>query len=90
MRMTYDAEADAVWIELRSGVHGAEGVDVAPSVVASLDADGHIVGLEILDARERLGDAVHAKSVPIEQLTTAARANEQRLAPRETEPALPT
>ena len=70
--MTYDAEADAVWIELRSGIHGTEGVDVAPSVTASLDADGHIVGLEILDARERLGDAVHATSVPIEQLTPQA------------------
>ena len=32
-------------------------------------ASGHIVGLEILDARARLGDAVLAKSVPIEQLT---------------------
>ena len=90
MRMTYDAEADAVWIELRSGVHGAEGVSVAPSVIASLDADGHIVGLEILDARARLGDAVLAESVPIEQLTPVARANDRRPAPRETEPALPT
>ena len=45
---------------------------MAPSVIASLDADDHIVGLEILDVRARLGDAVLAKSVPIEQLTPQA------------------
>ncbi len=68
MRMTYDAEADAVWIELCSGVHGAEGVDVGPGVIASLNTEGHIVGLEILDVRGRLGDAMLAESALIEQL----------------------
>ncbi len=72
MRMTHDTEADAIWIELRSGVHGAEGVDVASSMIASLDADGHIVGLEILNAHAHLSDAVLAESMPIEQLGSEA------------------
>ena len=29
---------------------------------------GHVIGLEVLDARERIGDAVLADSVPIKQL----------------------
>ena len=89
MQVTYDAEGDVLYIRLGSAP-ARDTLDIEAGVSAPLDADGHIVGLEILDARERLGETVLATSVPIEQLTTAARANERRLAPREKEPALPT
>jgi uncharacterized protein YuzE len=46
-------------------------VDVAPDVVADLDINGHIIGLEILNASKQLGTAVFAESVPIEQLVEA-------------------
>ena len=41
-------------------------------MTVDLDAQGHVIGLEILDARERIGDAVLADSVPIEQLAPKA------------------
>lgn len=66
MRITYDPEADALYIELRSGAP-ADSIDLEDGVTADLDADGHVIGLEVLDVRERLGPDALA-SVSIEQL----------------------
>ena len=71
MRITYDAEADALYIELRD-VPAKVGREIADGVTVDLDAQGRIIGLEILDARERIGDAVLADSVLIEQLAPEA------------------
>ena len=74
MRITYDARADALWIQLREHVEpgdGAEGCGRGPDVVADLDINGHIIGLEILNASKQLGTAVFAENVPIEQLAEA-------------------
>ena len=68
MQITYDAEADALDILLHENVAAVEGKDVAPGVIAALDAAGRLVALEIIGARAALGDAVLADSVPIEQL----------------------
>ena len=68
MQITYDAEADALDILLHENVAAVEGVDVAPGVIAALDAAGRLVALEIIGARATLGDAVLAESVLIEQL----------------------
>ena len=73
MQFTYDAEGDVLYIRLNDAP-ARDTLDIEAGVSASLDASGHIVGLEILDARVRLGDAVLAKSVPIEQLTPVAAA----------------
>jgi uncharacterized protein YuzE len=53
MKITYDPEADALYIELRY-VPARDSIDIEEGVTADLDADGHIVGLEILDASTRL------------------------------------
>lgn len=53
MRITYDPEADALYIALRD-VPVVDGLDIEDGVSVDLDVDGHIVGLEILDASERL------------------------------------
>ena len=53
MKITYDPEADALYIELRD-VPGRDSVDVEEGVTADLDDAGHIIGLEILDASKRL------------------------------------
>jgi uncharacterized protein YuzE len=53
MRITYDPEADALYIELRR-VQARDSVDVEKGVTADLDEDGHIIALELLDASERL------------------------------------
>jgi uncharacterized protein YuzE len=53
MRITYDPEADALYIELRY-VQAHDSVDIEEGVTADLDEDGHIIALEVLDASERL------------------------------------
>ena len=53
MKITYDPEADALYIELRHVV-AKDAIDVEEGVTVDLDADGHIIGIEILDAKERL------------------------------------
>ena len=72
MKMTYDPEANALYIELRD-VDPADSRDIEEGVTVDLDARGHIVGLEILDARERLGKDALAEPVGIEWLRTEAR-----------------
>ena len=68
MQITYDAEADALDILLHENVAAVEGVDVAPGIIAALDAAGRLVALEIIGTHAALEDAVLADSVPIEQL----------------------
>lgn len=53
MKITYDPEGDVLYIELREAVP-EDSVDVEEGVTAELDADGHIVALEILDASKRM------------------------------------
>ena len=76
MRITYDAAADALSIQLRDAEPG-DNMDLAPGVLADLDTAGQIIGLEILSARKKLGEAVFAESVPIEQLVPKAIAAAQ-------------
>ncbi len=54
MLITYDSEADVLYIELRR-VPAEDSTDIEEGVTALLDGQGHIVGLEIIDAGERLG-----------------------------------
>ncbi len=53
MRITYDPEADALYIELRHQI-AQDNVDIEEGVSADLDESGHIIGFEILDASTRL------------------------------------
>ncbi len=66
MRITYDPEGDALYIELRRATP-ADSLDLEDGVTADLDAQGHVIGLEVLDVRERLGRDALA-SVVLEQL----------------------
>jgi uncharacterized protein YuzE len=60
MKVAYDREVDAVYIELSS--QRPEGViEVEEGINIDVTADGHIVGIELLDAR---------KKVPLETLLT--------------------
>ncbi len=71
MRITYDPEADALYIELRRAVP-ADNIDLEDGVTADLDADGHVIGFEVLDARERLGNE-GLTNISLEQLPLTAR-----------------
>lgn len=67
MKITYDPEAGAVYIEIRQA-EPSEAVDVTDGVTADLDAKGRIIGLEILDASEVIGvDSI--SSITVELLT---------------------
>ncbi len=54
MLITYDSEVDVLYIELRP-IAAEDSSDVEEGVTVLLDREGHIVGLEIIDASERLG-----------------------------------
>ena len=53
MEITFDSEADALYIRL-STRRPDHGMDVEEGVTVDLDKHGHIVGIEILDASRRL------------------------------------
>jgi uncharacterized protein YuzE len=66
MRMTYDPEADALYIELRPAMP-TDSRDIDEGVTADIDPDSHVIGIEVLHVRERLGqDAL--TSVVLKQL----------------------
>ena len=53
MKIEYDPEADALYIQIReSGPH--DNIDIEDGVTVDVDAEGHIVGVEMLDASKRL------------------------------------
>ena len=54
MKITYDSEADALYIELRSDVPACDGIDIDTDVSADLDEDGLVIGFEILSASKRM------------------------------------
>jgi uncharacterized protein YuzE len=53
MKITYDSEADALYIWLRD-VPAVDSIDVEEGVTVDLDEAGHIRGVELLDASDRL------------------------------------
>ncbi len=53
MKIEYDPEADALYIQIREA-HPNDNIDIEEGVTVDVDENGHIVGLEILDASKRL------------------------------------
>jgi uncharacterized protein YuzE len=53
MRLTYDHKADALYIGLRR-VPAAESLEIEDGVIVDVDDEGHIIGVEVLDASHRL------------------------------------
>jgi uncharacterized protein YuzE len=54
MKIEYDREVDALYIRLRN-VTPDDSKDIEDGVTVDIDKQGHIVGIEILDASEKLG-----------------------------------
>ena len=71
MRITYDAEVDALSTVFRETTvttkHLAEGI------AADYDSQGRLAGIEILDAVKRFGDAETLRQVVLEGIGPAAR-----------------
>ena len=55
MKITYDAEVDALSIVFRETIVTTR--DLGDGIVADFDADGNLAGIEILDAVKRVGGA---------------------------------
>ncbi|MGD0814417.1 MAG: DUF2283 domain-containing protein [Verrucomicrobiota bacterium] len=70
MRISYDAEVDALSITFRKTTvttkHLAEGI------AADYDSEGRLAGLEILDAQKRFGGQEAMQRVELEGLESAA------------------
>lgn len=56
MKITYDPEADALYIQLTSA-KAEDSLDIEEGVTVDLDGEGHIIGIELLDASERMSPA---------------------------------
>jgi uncharacterized protein YuzE len=55
MRISYDAEIDALYIRLLEGRHECRTVRLSDEVALNIGAGEKLVGIEILDAKEVLG-----------------------------------
>lgn len=75
MKISYDSEIDALYIQLVEGEHQCRTVRLSEEVALNIGAGEKLVGIEILDARETLGSIdtprVILENVSIEQLTAA-------------------
>ncbi len=75
MKIEYDKEADALYIQLRE-VYVEDNIDVEEGITIDLDKDRHIVGIEILDASKKLSlkDLVNVtiENLPIEKIEPTA------------------
>jgi uncharacterized protein YuzE len=52
MKIEFDQQADAMYIRLRAGTV-AESDEVRPGVVLDFDAEGRVLGIEMLDVSQR-------------------------------------
>ena len=71
MKIEYDKEADALYIQLRE-VPVDDNIDVLEGVTIDLDENHNIIGIEILDASKRMSlkDMVNIsiENLPIENV----------------------
>jgi len=55
MRTSYDPEADALFVWFApQGTKPSGTEEVAPGVMLDFDAEGTVIGIEVLDVRERM------------------------------------
>ncbi|HET6455798.1 MAG TPA: DUF2283 domain-containing protein [Armatimonadota bacterium] len=71
MRITYDSEADALYIRFIETTVTTE--HVADGIAVDYAEDGRIAGVEILDARERFGDPEVFRRVVLEDIALVER-----------------
>jgi uncharacterized protein YuzE len=55
IRTSYDPEADAMFVWFGpEGVKSADTQEVSPGIMLDFDGEGRVVGIEVLDVRERM------------------------------------
>jgi uncharacterized protein YuzE len=71
MKLHYYAETDSLYIELRDGA-GVEVREIADGLIADLDANGHVVGLDIDQASKKLDlSTLEAFALPFRSVKAA-------------------
>lgn len=65
MKITYDTEVDALYIRFRETTVTTK--LIGEGLAADYDSEGHLAGLEILDAAERLGGTDTLTHVTLEK-----------------------
>ena len=75
MKIEYSKDVDALYIRLREA-QSEDSMDIEEGVTVDLDEKGHIVGIEILDASEKMNltDLVNVsiENIPVEKIETTA------------------
>jgi uncharacterized protein YuzE len=66
MKISYDAEADALYIQFLETTVTTE--HLAEGIAADYDAKGRLAGIEILDAMKRFGDPNVLRQVILEDV----------------------
>ncbi|ALJ92203.1 DUF2283 domain-containing protein [Thermus aquaticus] len=66
MRITYDGEADALYIAFGEGPATVQ--EVAEGIALDWDSEGKLLGIEILDASKRLADLEALRRFALEVL----------------------
>lgn len=74
MKIEYDREADALYIQLREA-YVEDNIDIEEGITIDLDEKRHIVGIEILDASKKLSlkDLVNItiENLPVDRVEAA-------------------
>ena len=68
MKVKYDSEADALYIELEATTVTTKRLD--QDIAVDYNAEGHIAGIEILSAKERVFGGTEQRQVLLENLQT--------------------
>lgn len=71
MKIEYNKDVDALYVRLREAKI-ADSIDIEEGVTVDLDEKKHIVGIEILDASEKLDPSelfnISIENLPIEKI----------------------
>ncbi len=74
MKIEYDKEADALYIQLKEA-YVDDNIDLEESITIDLDEKRHVVGIEILDASKKLSlkDIVNItiENLPVDKVEAA-------------------
>lgn len=70
MKIEYDAEADAIYIQLKDK-KAEDNVDLEEGLTVDLDENKSIIGIEILDASKKLSKEELSK-ITVENIAIAA------------------
>ena len=62
MKIEYDPERDLLYIYFaESDIKSAETITIEPGVHADFDRDGRLIGIEVIDAKEIMGEKIEFK-----------------------------